>query len=159
MKRMRFLLSTAAFMFALSALPAKRANPSPQTKNPPVPPDYICLDTVAKAVAPDGGTVFAFIHSTQNECEIAVMPSPLSATGRDLLSKMGIAASNVYALYVADQLRESEGQEKTWGPLIAQGVRDFRRMRGQFCSDHPDMFLYQLQDDGEQTAPRPCLGE
>jgi S1-C subfamily serine protease len=127
--------------------------------NPSFPPDYVCLDTVVKAVAPDGGTVFTSLEVKRGECESAVMPSPLSEEDRDLLYKMSIDASNVSELHLADEMREAGGEKRTWAPLIEMGVRNFRRMRTQLCSKHPDMFVYQLEDDGERAAPKSCAKE
>src|SRR5207302_2686620 len=64
-----------------------------------IPPDYLCLDTVVKASAPDRGVVFASLEVKRGECESAVMPSPLSEEDRNLLYNMSIDSSNVYGLY------------------------------------------------------------
>jgi hypothetical protein len=114
------------------------------------------LDAVVKAVRSDGSTVFGLMDARRGECESVVMPSPLSKEDRDLLYKMHIDADNVSALYRADQIRETEGKERTWDPLIKEGVKNFRRMRDEFCSRHPDMFVYQVEDDGERITPKPC---
>lgn len=139
-------------------------NPEPikalrDDKNTPVPPEYVCLDEATKANNPDGRTVFVSIQSKPGECGSAVIPSPLSREDRDLLYKMSVAASNINALRAADELREKNGQARTWAPMIEMGVKDFRQMRTQLCSAHPEMFVYQLNDDGQRTAPKSCSAE
>jgi hypothetical protein len=128
-------------------------------KKAPIPPEYVCLDAIVKADAPDGGTIFVSLQVKPGECESAVMPSPLSRGERDLLYEMSIDARNVYALYIADELRETGGEKRTWTPMIETGVKNFRRIRTQLCSQHPDMFVYQLKDDGKRTAPKSCSKE
>ena len=120
------------------------------------PKSYVCLDTVVKATTPDGATIFTSLAAKRGECETVVMPSPLSEEDQDLLLKMNIDANNVSSLLIADEVREVGGAKRTWTPLIDEGVKNFRRMRTQFCAKHPDMFVYQLTDDGERTAPNPC---
>jgi hypothetical protein len=158
------LMISLAVAFASGRLVAPRqAKPVDDTqtrdKNTPIPPDYVCLDETVKATAPDGSTVFVSIESKRGECASAVIPSPLSREDRDLLYKMSLAASNINALYMADELREARGQKRSWAPMIEMGVKNFRQMRIQICSEHPDMFVYQLKDDGERTAPRSCSTE
>lgn len=121
-----------------------------------IPPDYVCLDEAVKATTADGSTVFLLIQAKHGECESAVVPSPLSREDRDLLYKMSVAASNISALREADELRETSRQERAWAPMIEMGVKDFRQMRTQLCSRHSDMFVYELKEDGERTAPTPC---
>jgi hypothetical protein len=130
--------------------------PLTQDKSTPIPLDYVCLDEAVKATAPDGSTVFVSMQSKRGECESVVMPSTLSREDRDLLYKMSVDASNVSTFYMTDELREASGKERTWTPMIEMGVKNFRQMRTQLCSTHPDMFVYQLMDNGQRTAPRPC---
>jgi hypothetical protein len=142
--------------------PSHSAEPigaSQSDRNKRDPPEYVCVDESIKATDPDGATVFVTLQSKPGECGSAVMPSPLSREDRDLLYKMSVAASNINALYAADKLRESSGQERTWAAMIEIGVKDFRQKRAQLCSRHPDMFVYQLKDDGERTAPKLCSTE
>jgi hypothetical protein len=127
--------------------------------NTPIPPDYVCLDEAVKATAPDGTTIYLSSQAKPGECESAVMPSPLSREDRDLLYKMSVDASNVATFHAADELREAGGQKSTWTPMIETGVKNFRQMRTQLCSQHPDMFVYQLKDDGQRTGPKPCAKE
>ncbi len=117
------------------------------------------LDEAVKATAPDGSTVFVSIRAKRGECESAVIPSPLSEGDRDLLYNMSIAASNLSELRLADELRETNGQKRTWAPMIEMGVKNFRRMRNQLWSEHPEMFVYQLKDDGQRTALKSCSTE
>jgi hypothetical protein len=127
--------------------------------NKAFPPDFVCLDEAIKANAPDGSTVFVSIQVKPSQCQSAVMPSPLSRADRDLLYNMSVAASNINALYMADEMREASGQKRTWTPMIDMGVKNFREMRAQLCAAHPDMFVYQLKDDGQRTAPKSCSKE
>jgi hypothetical protein len=77
--------------------------------------DHVCLDSVVKAQAGDGrGTVFALIQLHHSECDSVIMISPLSQDDRDLLYRMQITASNVFELYMADQVRETGGEKPTW---------------------------------------------
>jgi|HubBroStandDraft_6_1064221.scaffolds.fasta_scaffold54687_2 hypothetical protein len=127
--------------------------------NTPIPPEYVCLDEAVKATAPDGSTIFVLLQAKHSECESAVMPSPLSEEDRDLLYKMSVDASNIAALYMADEVREAHGDKRTWASMIETGVSNFRRMRTRLCARHPDMFVYQLKDSGERTAPKSCTKE
>lgn len=72
---------------------------------------------------------------------------------------MTVDASNINAFYAADKLRETGCQKRTGTSMIEIGVKDFRQMRTQLCSMHPDMFVYQLKDDGERVAPKSCSKE
>jgi hypothetical protein len=124
-----------------------------------VPPEYVCLDTVVKATAPDGDTIFLSLQVKPGQCESAVMPSPLPREDRDLLHEMSVAASNVAELYLADQIRETGGEERTWTPMIETVVKNFRGTRIQLCSRHHHMFVYQLNGDGKRAAPVACSKE
>jgi hypothetical protein len=145
--------------FAKRPLQESAGTPQTPAKSTAVPPEYICLDEAIKAEAPDGSTVFVSLQVKPSQCESAVMPSPLSKEDRDLLYDMSRDASNVSELRFADEIRETGGQKRTWTPMIEMGVKNFRRMRAQLCSKHPEMFVYQLKDDGGRTAPKPCSKE
>jgi hypothetical protein len=150
----RKLLPTLAFVLIAAIAPEDRTH----TSNPPALTEYVCLDTAVKGESANGrGTIFALSQMRPGECESVVMPSPLFQADRDLLYAMRADASNVEALYEADEIRVASNEERTWAPMIAQGVANFRRMRGQFCSRHPDMFVYDLKDDGERASPRACV--
>lgn len=109
-----------------------------------------------KDTAPDGDTVFVSMQVKPGQCESAVMPSSLSGEERDLLYKMSVDASNVTELRLADEMKDANGEKRTWTPMIETGVTSFRQMRAQLCSERPDMFVYQLMNDGKRTSPESC---
>jgi hypothetical protein len=120
------LVSLAAAIAAWQLAVPQQGTPTngAHPRNAPIPPDYVCLNETVKATAPDGTSVFVSMQVKPGECESAVIPSPLSREDRNLLYRMSVDASNVASLYVADELRETGSQKRTWTSMIEMGVKN-----------------------------------
>lgn len=112
-----------------------------------------CLD---RMIGVTEGDRFAY-NALGGGCKVLTPIPPLPRADMDLLERMEIQVFNIMNTNLVIQSGgNNREEEKTLNALILETEKSFRKNRQDFCSRHPEMYVYDLDGRGSTTPPVPC---